>query len=460
MRACIASVFFLIVYSFGICRAQTVEVTSFQHAVRWLSESNFPNYIQEKDALDSVMSVVQQCLQQQYHAEVIHLPAAIDYRYINGFGKASLKMPKQDGSEDFKIGIFSFLTRATVGYAVLWKMEVVVQQNGHTIFENKTEHELEYFSPTGYMSSNPWMKKENFTQLFSDLLRELLKTGDTLAKKIIIGSAEEKEAEVKKLLLNPEQFVLKTSGSFLQGQNFITSLQHESDKPDTVIYRDGWEQSNTKIGFSEVTARFLHQVTGLNVAYDLKSKEIRFGRLEYPDGRKLKLRMEWMEATEKTTDGQVWNVSQLSPMIVEVYSDKELLAFYTYALKPPDSAVSFSKSLSGAAVHQLEGFSNGTPVSVVYDTGNDLLFLTYDHQLKLIMVLQNINPDSRSFSGTTLSKNKTTIVGSSKGIGKPKLKGTAEWYHLFYDASLSREQAAKMLEPLLMLFFGIGNSTD
>src|SRR6476620_7726791 len=84
MKTCIASVFFLIVYSSGICRAQTVEVSSFQHAVRWLSESNFPNYIQEKDAQDSVMSVVQQCLRQQYHAEVIHLPGAIDYRYING----------------------------------------------------------------------------------------------------------------------------------------------------------------------------------------------------------------------------------------------------------------------------------------------------------------------------------------------------------------------------------------
>jgi len=460
MRTSIVSLFLFIINSPGACYAQTVEVASFQHAVRWVSESNFPNYLQEKDAQDSVLSTVEQCLKQQYHAETIHLPAVIDYRYISSFGKANLKKPRQDGSPDFKVGVLSFLTRATVGYAVLWKMEVVVQQKDQTVFENKTEHELEYFSPTGYMSSTAWMKKEDFTQLFSDLLRELLQTGDTLAKKITIGSAEEKEAEVKKLLGNSEPYLLKINGSFLQGQNFIASIQQENEKPDTVMYRDGWEQSNTKIGFSEVTARLLHEVTGLNIEYDLKSKEIRFGRLEYAGGRKLKLRMEWMEATKKTTDGQVWSVSQTSPMIVEMYSDKELVAFYTYALKPADTTVSFRKSLSGLTIHQLEGFHNGIPVSVVYDPGNELVFLNYDHQLKLVMVLQNINPASRSFNGYTLSKNKTTMGGISKGFGKPKLKGTAEWYHLFYDASSTRDQAAKLLEPLLMLFFGIGNSND
>jgi len=459
MRTCIVCLLLFIVYTPGSCHAQTVEVTSFQHAVRWLSESNFPNYVQEKDAQDSVMSVVQQCLRQQYHAEVIRLPPTINYRYIGSFGKANLKMPKQDGSEDFKVAVLSFLTRATVGYAVLWKMDAVVLQKGHTVFENKTEHELEYFSPTGYMSSNPWMKKEDFTQLFSEMLRELFQTGDTLSKKVIIGSAEEKEAEVKKLLPNAEPYLLKMSGSFLEGQNFIASLQHLNETPDTIMYRDGWEQSNTKIGLSQITAGLVHQVTKLNVAYDLKSKQIRFGKLEYPDGRKLKLRMEWMEATEKTTDGQVWSEYQSSPMIVEVHSDKDLLASYVYTTKSPDSSVSFGKSLSGSEVYQLEGFNNGIPVSVVYDPGNDLVFLSYDRQLKLVMVLQNINPESRSFSGTTLSKNKISMGGISNGIGKPKLKGTSEWYHLFYDASLTREQAGQSLEPLLMIFFGIGNST-
>ena len=459
MRIYIASLFLFIIYSSGVCQGQSVEVTSFQHVLRWLSESNFPNYMQEKDAQDSVLSAVTQCLRQRYHTEAIHLPADIDYRYINTFGKASLKMPRQDDSGDFKIGIFSFLTRATIGFAVLWKMEVVVQQNRHTIFQSTVKHELEYFSPTGYMSSNPWMKKEDFIQLFSDLVGELFQTRDTLPQKIIIGSPEEKEAEVKKLLSNPGEYLLKVNGSFLQGQNFIASLHRENESDDTIMYRDGWDQSNTKIGMSEVTARFVHEITGLNMVYDLRSKETRFGRFEYQNGRKLKLRMEWMEATKKTTDGQLWSVSQTSPMIVELYSNKDLLAFYTYAWKLPDSAVSFGKSLSGESVHQLEGFNNGVPISVVYDPGNELVFLSYDRQLKLVMVLQNINPESRSFSGTTLSKNKTSMGGISNGISKPKLKGTSEWYHLFCDASLTREQAAQLLEPLLMLFFGIGNSS-
>ena len=90
MRICIASFFLFIIYSSGVCQGQSVEVTSFQHVLRWLSESNFPNYMQEKDAQDSVLSAVTQCLRLRYHAEAIHLPADIDYRYINTFGKASL----------------------------------------------------------------------------------------------------------------------------------------------------------------------------------------------------------------------------------------------------------------------------------------------------------------------------------------------------------------------------------
>jgi len=74
-----------------------------------------------------------------------------------------------------------------------------------------------------------------------------------------------------------------------------------------------------------------------------------------------------------------------------------------------------------------------------------------------VMVVENLNPDNRSISNETLSKNKIFI--SEGKIGKPSLKKTksVEWFPIYLPNGFSVESGKMCIETLILLFFGIGN---
>ncbi|MBA2330502.1 MAG: hypothetical protein H0V91_12900 [Flavisolibacter sp.] len=129
--------------------SQEIHVSSIQHVVRWVSESNFPNYTWDLRVQEVMRNATSEALQKKFNTDAVFLPERVEYKYISGFGKASLYKPVNN-SNGYNVSVLSWITRVTVGYAVLWKMEIMVQQNGKNIFFKETEHELEYFSASGY----------------------------------------------------------------------------------------------------------------------------------------------------------------------------------------------------------------------------------------------------------------------------------------------------------------------
>jgi hypothetical protein len=118
--------------------AQNAELTSLQHVVRWVSEANFPNYTTDPEVKDSIFNIAGRALKKRFKVQNVTMPAYIDYDYINGFGKANIHKPGFSSSvADFSVSILSSITRATVGFSVLWKMEIVVGQKGQTVFSKK-----------------------------------------------------------------------------------------------------------------------------------------------------------------------------------------------------------------------------------------------------------------------------------------------------------------------------------
>jgi hypothetical protein len=60
-------------------------------------------------------------------------------------------MPKIVSNNDFEIGIFSFITRSTYGFGMLWKFNIIIiiKQNNKIILQKEVSHELEYFNVSG-----------------------------------------------------------------------------------------------------------------------------------------------------------------------------------------------------------------------------------------------------------------------------------------------------------------------
>jgi hypothetical protein len=265
------------------------------------------------------------------------------------------------------------------------------------------------------------------------------------------------------IIPDPGKLLLKTNGNFLQAGNFTLSLHTDKDSLVSVTYRDGWEgSSGPLIDMSAVGASLLSDLTGLRIGYNTKSKQKRFGRVNYTDGRELKLRMEWVEVTQRVSDGSVEGSYVTSPMVAEVYEQKELVAYFTFISSYAD--VNVRRNMMAANMtpaqmmnYKIQGKIGDHPLIAIYNSQNGFIELSEDGRVKVIVNMQNLNPASNSFSGTRMTKNKKTMVGSSSGLASKPRTGEPEWYQFYHVPELTEREQLRYLDLILCLFFGMGN---
>jgi hypothetical protein len=183
-----------------VSMAQQAEVVVFKHELRWTDETRFPNYLKVPSIRDSVFSETKQELMNYLEVNDVKLPGQIAYKITSGFGKLKVEMPPNSNGNAPTIGIFSFITRATSGYAIYWNFTVIIQQNNKPILQKEVSHELEYFNVSGYTSAKQWISAEKFLEIYNRLLHEALGVIPTTDEKIVLGKKEEEEEEARRLL--------------------------------------------------------------------------------------------------------------------------------------------------------------------------------------------------------------------------------------------------------------------
>ncbi len=58
-----------------------------------MSESNFPDYTRDLRVQEVILNATAEALQKKFKTETVLLPERVEYKYISGFGKASLYKP-------------------------------------------------------------------------------------------------------------------------------------------------------------------------------------------------------------------------------------------------------------------------------------------------------------------------------------------------------------------------------
>lgn len=447
----------LLVIGFSISgKSQVVNLKWMQHAFRWLNTSNFPGYTTQKTVQDSILYYTGIELKKHFKKDSVQLPSKIDYREIIMFGSPKISEPEPStNQEDIDVSILSFLTRATTGFAVKFKMQIIAKQHGEELYSRSVEHELEYYSQEGYLTGVKWFSEDEFVQLYTSLISELLENRAAFPSKITIGSLANKEKELKKLALEndsivekmmpqSEKKVLKTNGNFLAANSFILSLQNDhADTISSVTYKDGWEASWPKIDMSHATADFFKGLTGIDWGYQSKSKEKRYGRLNFANGREVRLRIEWLALTNKYTDGSIGSSKVISPMVLEAFEEKDMIAYFTYY-----GRTEFRDSLQGKI--------GDLSITAAYNANNKLIEVTENGKLKVIVALQDLNPISNSKYATKLSKNKIFVTSTSNSLSAVRFK-EPEMYSFYHVAGLTEQEITRYLDAVLCLFFGMGN---
>src|SRR5690606_11756188 len=132
----------------------------------------------------------------------------------------------------------SSITRATVGYNMVWSMQVVIKKNGKIIVDKEVEHELEPYSMSIRMSSRPWLDAPEFTDTFLFLLDECLGNRNYEPGIVTLGSIEMVRSEVEKIIHIAKEYKLAVAGAMMAETNATYQLQKDSAVLHNFYYKD------------------------------------------------------------------------------------------------------------------------------------------------------------------------------------------------------------------------------
>lgn len=455
---------------FQISNGQNARVLLVKHELRWTNETRFPNYFLYTDIRDSIFNDTRMELIKILQTEDVTFPGQVEYRIIPGKGNQTAEMPAATSTDGPEIGIFSFITRATVGFAMYWKMNIIVRENGKTVISKEVSHELEYYDASGYITSRCWLSPENFRTIFGRLVKEALGSLPSSDEKITLGFPEEKEELIRTIFPDSERALLKINGAWKSANSFAALLELGSDTLSRLDYRAGWDSEHAIPSGSSIFASLFTEITGIDMSYEQKVIQEKRGTMRFPDGKVTKIRLRWIEMQERTVKGEDGNTTITAPLVTELYDGETKAGDFLYTSRVKVHTTDQTKesfniwtgyiaenTLGSEKTHRIEGFLGDTTIFSEYNEYFGIIEVSADSVTLAMMVAQNCNPENQSFGKTRMTKRKVTMVGGSS-IGKQSLENaeTVEWYPVYLPVNASKETGEMCLKILSCLFFGMG----
>ena len=454
------------------CFAQEAQVVVFKHELRWTDETKFPNYFLMPEIRDSVFNKTRLELMNYLKVPDVKFPAEVEYNIMNGFGKQKTEMPQNISGNAPEIGIFSFITRATSGFAMFWNLTMIIKQNNKIIFQKEVSHELEYFNPSGYLTSQLWIKPEEFQEIFTRLVKETLGVLSATNEKIVLGSFEAEENKARSLLPGAMRHLLKMNGAWESGENFSARLQTENDTLMDFYFKDGFSLSIATPTLTGVMGTLFSEVMGVDLLYQQKVRKQINSTMYFSDDQKVMIKMSWIDVETHTFlfDNVTTRVS--GPMVAELYDNHQQTGYFlfTYQEKVKETAKTSEKfnafsgmqksnTLGIERIQRIEGAISGKPVSAEFNEGEGIIRIKSGAEMLGVMVVQNCNPENQKINNTNLSKNKRFVTSTSQSVAKPSMKNEkkTEWYPLFLPGDVTDDSRKMAIEALVCLFFGMGN---
>lgn len=461
--------FGVLFYFFGY--SQQAEIVVFRHDLRWVDETKFPNYFLIDEVRDSIFNATEQEIGNYLKVNTIKFPEDVSYKIINGFGNQKVTMPKATLGNDYEIGIYSFITRGTVGFSVLWEFNIVIKKNDKVVLKKEVQHELEYFNVSGYLTTRKWLEPDKFQEIFIRLLQESLGVLPPSDEVIIISSLDEQEEKARALFTESTRHMLKIDGSWRSAGNFVAQLESPVDTVINFRFKDKMSWEFPKPSFSGLLAGLFSQITGIEVVTEKMVDYEKNGVLIFSDGDELGILLKWIEIeTSSTFSDEVQSQRISDPLVAELYTKDKQIGYFVYTQeeivytteKTEETFNGFNgfqvkNSLGVERIYRIEGELYGRPILAEYNENQGIIEVISGEELLGVMVVENLNPDNRSISDETLSKNKKFITGGK--IAKSSLENTktVEWYPIYLPTDFSDESGKMCIETLIFLFFGMGN---
>ena len=463
----IAAILYLLLFPY-LLPAQDARINTFSHTLRWESESKFPNYFMIREIRDSIYSGVKQVLKTHLKVQDISFPSKVDYRIINGFGKPKNELSTKMAFSGYSIDLFSFITKKTAGYGVNWSVNVVIRKDDKLILSKEVTHEIENSNSASYLTEKRWMSPLQFQQIFCRLIREAVSGEDLSQEKIEVGTIEDQEKEVRSWFPNSNRYLLKVTGAMQRADNFAACVVNDKDTVASFVYKNKLDLDIPTISLKSIFAGLFTGITRVGTTYTIKEKERKRGIIEFSNGVKLLIQLDWIEEVTSSTISDEVEVHTSVPLIGQIFIDKIPVGNFIYEkitenISQGEAKVKFNlvsgsyteNSLGLAVLHRVKGTLHDKKFTAEYNELFGLSEIKSESETLASMVFQNCNPENQqSFNKQKLSKNKifVTTSGSSLGPSSMKKESKQEWYPLFIKKNSTPEELHSGIEILTCLF--------
>jgi len=445
--------------------AQSVQVVQLEHSLRWVTEYNFPYYLDDPLIEESVKNGILISLPQILPNRDITLPAHFNYRVISWFGKTKVRFPKTSSS-DYQVAITSAITRATVGYAVLWNMQIQIKQNKRVLMEREVSHELEPYSSSIRFSNHPWMDAWEFRDIFLFMFSECLGITVSASGPITLGSIEQVREKIESLMTIGKEYRLVVAGAMMNQSRSNYLLMRDSLRINEFSYKPtDVLDFNFSFSAKEIFADLFKQISGIDTYYTLRSKEYRTGTIFNQRGLNRQVRLDWLEENIISAEDEIIDSKIISPITGLCFDQDSMISHFIFykEIRPLDNITMHDLQFQmdedlDESIYAIVGEFRGINFRLEYREFDELILIKFENRLIAVLSLINDNPESLSSGGVKLTKNKTFMVPSTRLFGKSKInESSSERYPLYTIAEMDDEGVIEMGYFLLLLFFAIGN---
>ncbi len=442
--------------------AQEAQVVTFKHTIRWLSESGFPNYFQVPEVRDSIYEHLQRDLKHFLNVEKVSLPAKVEYRVINGFGKPKNISSGSSYSKGYEIDLFSFITRETTGFAVYWSVKVVIRKDGVTTLEKEVRHDIK---------NSDEMTPCEFQKVLGGLFREAMGIETGYTKNIVLGEIAEKEQAIRLWFPKSTRYLLKFK-YLADPSNFSSLLVSPKDTVMKLEYRNKVNFKFPHISLKPMLADMFTQTTGLGTEYTIKEKEQKRGVLEFSNGKKLEIQLNWIEEITSMTNSDEVRSHISVPLVGQLYNDTALVGSFVYEkiVKDAKEGDPFARlsQVSGPLsenlgrntdIHRIKGTLYSKPFTAEYNAKLGWVDINSENQTLATMIFRNSNPGNSGSSNESNPSNTSPGAGAATNVATVNTKEEAKfaWYPFFVKENATTGEVINSLEIIVFLLFGMGS---
>ena len=251
--------------------------------------------------------------------------------------------------------------------------------------------------------------------------------------------------------------IFTANGAYILGGNVSFAVDGKEERLVSFNYSNrGW-RARANENFDEQSAVVLEKVMGNAPSGKIVRTLMRNGTFSFSDTLQRRVRYDRIYFESKAG-------AQTAPDFLQLYEGEKLTGrFYFFSKQNNDGPELFpfpyrdDGTFGWGDMHFLQGEFNNKFYVVEFDEQLGLITFMSETETEAIILLQNLNPNSRMFGGLALSGDNTRIT--VKNTLRPNIDAQdAEWYGLFTKADADEKSLEAYAQLYALLFFALASN--